>query len=176
MATIPAAATWTPGTGSETTAAILNARIRDAVNFLTGKPLCVLRKNATQSVPHDTWTDVTWQLEDIDTDAGHSTVTNTHLYTAQTAGWYYLTASIEFSGHAAQYRQAKFVCSTGVEVGEHTVMLNGSTHGSDVCTSAHLYMAVGQTVKVQAWQDSGTTLNIQNDSLDSRFEIAWVSA
>ena len=84
MATIPNPRTW--GATEAVTAAKLNTDVRDGYNFLLATPRAVMRKTANQSIPNATLTAVTWDLEDVDTDGGHSNVTNNSRYTAQTAG------------------------------------------------------------------------------------------
>ncbi|MGW0805277.1 hypothetical protein [Nonomuraea sp. NPDC002799] len=98
MATVPAPRTWT---ASElVTAAKLNTDIRDGFNFFRSPPICRLTKSGSQSIAENATTAVTWEVEVIDRDAGHSTVTNVSRYTAQTAGWYHLRASIQWEQSA----------------------------------------------------------------------------
>lgn len=97
MATLPSPRTWT--SSEQVTAAKLNADIRDSFNFYKQPPLARLRKSASQSVPNSTSTVVTWDTEVIDRDAGHSNVTNNSRYTAQTAGWYHLRATLMWANN-----------------------------------------------------------------------------
>jgi hypothetical protein len=176
MATVPPITTWAPSITTETTAANFNARLRDTINFLKATPLCVLRKNSNQTISNDSWTGLTWQTEDIDSDNGHSTVTDTNRYTAQTAGYYLFASTVEFVGNGSGFRQVRFSVSSGAVVGEHSIIMNGTgANTADINTCAYAFMNIGDWVQVEAYQNSGGSLDVQNDGGDTRFEIKWVS-
>lgn len=174
---LPPTTNW--NVGDNPTSTILNARIRDAINGLKALPFAVLRKTTNQSITSGVYTAVTWPTEDADTDNGHSTVTNTERYTAQVEGWYYLTATIAFSGTANGRRDAFFRLNgdTTHRYGWNTVTPTSMASGADICLiiSTHLRLLVGDYVEVIGYQDSGSTLNLLTTNQDSRFEISWVS-
>jgi hypothetical protein len=174
---IPTAATW--NVGDNPTSTILNTRIRDAITGLTTLPMAVLRKTATQAIASSTYLALTWPTEDLDTDGGHSTVTNTERYTAQVTGWYHLTATVVFSGNATGRRDAFFRINgiTTRRYGWHTSTPGPNAGGADICIvlATHAYLTVGDYAEVIAYQDSGGSLNLLASNQDSRFEIMWVS-
>lgn len=96
MATVPNQRTWTNGDTVDAT--MLNANVRDAVNFLLAPPAALLRQTVAQSIG-TTGTAVTFDTEDYDNDGGHSTVTNTTRYTAVTPGWYRVSGSVGFNAN-----------------------------------------------------------------------------
>ncbi|HEX4816710.1 MAG TPA: hypothetical protein VFV66_28545 [Nonomuraea sp.] len=158
---------------------ILNARIRDGINGLKALPLAVLRKTANQSISSGVHTAVTWNAEDVDSDGGHSTVSATERYTAQTAGWYYLTATVVFGGNANGRRDAYFRVNgdTSRRWGWNTQTPTTDATGADICMviSTHLHLDVGDWVEAIAHQDSGGALNVLTSNQDSRFQIMWVA-
>lgn len=66
--------TWT--TGETVTAAIMNTHVRDNLDFLHGHHGCRVFKSANQTVTSGSNDVLSWNSEDYDTDAIHSTVTN----------------------------------------------------------------------------------------------------
>jgi hypothetical protein len=174
MAIIPAVTNWDVGVNP--TSAILNARIRDPVNFLKSPPMGIFRKSAAQSVSSSTWTAISWDVEDLDSDASHSTVTNTSRYTAQTAGWYLVQTTLCWASNSTGYRKARFRVNgdDALVYSENTILSSGTGFSADLSTQAHVYLAVNDYVEVQGWQSSGGALNNVIEHLDSRFEVRWL--
>lgn len=180
MATVPSPRTWT--SSELVTAAKLNTDIRDAFNFLMAPPRCVLRKSGQQTISSGVLTAVTWDTELIDSDGGHSTVTNNSRYVAQTAGWYHLIASMVFyqptdvgfyetffiknaDGSTRQSRSDVHAMSTDIVV---------------VSTSGYMSLAVNDYVEAHVYQSSGADRSLESGNgsaiFPSSFEIRWVRA
>lgn len=172
---VPTPATW--NLAELPTKAMFDSRIRDAINFMVAPPMCVLRTNVTQSLANNAWTPVNWQVEDLDTDGGHSTVSNTSRYTSQTAGWYLLVASILFVATNNAWREARFRKNSDNTqcFGWNSVQPFTAGHAVNVLITTHMFLAVGDFVEAMAFQDTGVSLNMSIDGGDPRFEIRWVS-
>ncbi|MFD9949814.1 hypothetical protein ACFWYW_55905 [Nonomuraea sp. NPDC059023] len=167
MATLPSPRTWT--VGELLTAAKLNLDLRDGLNFLLSPPLAVLRKSGNQSIPQSASTEVTWDVEDIDRDGGHSTVSNTSRYTSQTAGWYNFSTVIGWDV-AATDRVLSFASTTSpsdVQVDRR----NGSD--STMNGQAAIFLGVGDYTVVSVIRFSASAQAVA--SLYSRFEARWAS-
>jgi hypothetical protein len=102
VATLPSFRTWTAG--EVVTAAFFNSNVRDAGNFFLSWPVAELRQTVAQSLATGASTAVTMDTEDVDTDNGHSTVTNTSRYTGQTAGRFQCSGKVGFAANAAGVR------------------------------------------------------------------------
>lgn len=180
MATIPNPRTW--GTSEQVTAAKLNADIRDSFNFYKAPPLARLRKSGDQFINNNTATAVTWDFEMFDRDSGHSNITNNSRYTAQTAGWYHLSANLQYEHIVdkfvwadAYFRkngstiQNRSICITNepffylTHIIEGYMQLNVNDYVEVV---VHLLLAPGNDNKVRA-SESNTF---------SEFAIRWVTA
>jgi hypothetical protein len=164
--------------GVNPTATILNARIRDAINFLKSPPFAVLRRATNQTLTTGFGDSIKFTSEDKDSDNGHNTVTNPERYTVQTAGVYYLTATVIFAGNGTGQRDVYFRLNgnTDFRWGWHS-MVPGAAGGSpDICivTATHMRLEVGDFVEVIAHQDSGGNLDVKASNQDPRFEILWV--
>lgn len=95
MATVPNPRTW--GSTELVTAAKLNADVKDAWTYFLNRPVAILHRESATEMLISGATAVIWTDEILDTDGGHSTVTNPSRYTAQTAGWYFVRANLRWN-------------------------------------------------------------------------------
>lgn len=168
MTSVPSPQTITAGTAF--TAAQGNSW-RDSCNWcLSNHPMAVLRSSGTQSINNSSSTAVLLDVEDIDSDSGHSLVTNTSRYTSPTAGWFLITAYVPFAANATGLRQLEIrVNGSGITLSSTpTVGAGVATHCS---TSTH-YFLNGSTdfVEMFAFQTSGGALNIGGQC---RLTLEW---
>jgi hypothetical protein len=175
MATVPVEITWV--TGQVVTAAQLNANLRDAINFLISPPLAILRQTVAGSFTSATWTQVSFDTEDIDRDSGHSTVTNTSRYTAQTAGYYLCAGKISFASNATGRRWTRWDVN-GSEINATRLGFapsNGDVSEIPAC-SRWIFLNVGDFVELKGYQDSGGALNTVVTSGDQPMaNLQWMS-
>jgi hypothetical protein len=181
MGTVPNPRTWV---SEQVTAAKLNADVRDSYNFLIATPHAVLRKSSNQVIASGAETAITWEVEVVDSDGGHSTVSNTSRYTAQTAGWYHVTATL-----AAD-------CSANTGMREIVIRKNGdgntrqgrqdfwpAPNGSQfdryyLTTATHVFLNVNDYIELMHFQSSGTnaTAGPVWHGLRNELEVRWVRA
>jgi hypothetical protein len=174
VATVPVQITWV--TGSIVTAAQLNANVRDAVNFAISPPLFVGRQTIVQSVPNSFTTGLTLDVEDVDRDGGHSTVTNTSRYTSQTQGWYSGQASVIYDVLAsAAFRLIGWrINGAGAGFGWAGNVATASTI-SHATTAGRFFLNVGDYVEPVLFTGSGP-INTQVTTWGNpRCSIEWVS-
>lgn len=169
---VPSPRTWT--VGEQLTAAKLNTELRDAINFLLSPPTALLHGSGTQSLSNNTWTAINWANEQYDNDGGHSNSSSPSRFTAQTAGWYELTATGSWASGAGVLRGLKFRKSNSADYGE---LIGGLTSNglAALHISASVQLAVGDYVEVFAYQDSGGSLNFTYlvDTSPNFFHIRW---
>jgi hypothetical protein len=160
--------------GQKLTAAFWNTEVATAITFLAQTPICVLRSSTVQNLTTGVFTDLTFDIEEVDTDGGHSTVTNPNRYTAQTAGWYDVRGSVLWGANATGLRLLRFVVNntTPYRVADAPAAASGSasTGGASL-----IFLNVGDYVTMQGRQDSTVTLATQISDQCPRFEIRWVS-
>ncbi|WP_084963761.1 hypothetical protein [Thermoactinospora rubra] len=169
MATIPSPRTWT--VGELVTAAKMNADLRDGLNFLLAPPLAALRKSVNQLIPQTSPTEVTWDVEDIDRDGGHSNVTNPSRYTAQTAGWYQVSVTILWDISLSSERVLDMTRS----VTSPTSLVLDRQPGSNVCMGGQItwFAGVGEYMRAFVTTFAAGTQHVS--SIGSRMEVRWVS-
>jgi len=164
--------------GEVETGAYLNSAVTNMGNFMLGRPIASLRQTSAQSIANSTTTDITWNIEDIDRDNGHSTSSNTERYTAQTAGWYWCVGSIFWAGNATGNRVTNLAKNgTAFNVGK---VRNSSTLNSNdfsQTSSALIYMnGTTDYITLQGAQSSGGALStIVAAGSQSSLIVVWVS-
>lgn len=177
MATVPTPRTWT--VGELLTAAKMNTDLRDGLNFLlSGKPLAILGRNASQSIPNGAGTPIAWDLETVDRDGGHSTVTNNSRYTAATAGWYRVQGSVQWTANATGIRDCGFVVNAAIQNHSFTG-LGSSVANHGVQNDGLVLLAVNDYVEFSVTQTSGIALSINpsgGGDQRNRFILEWTSS
>jgi hypothetical protein len=123
---------------------------------------CVLTNTANISLSNGTTTTLTWDTELQDTDAFHSTATNTSRITipAGKAGTYLVTGKVEYSSNTSGRRIMKFL-KNGGSSWDFESADPGSTE-LHIMGVAIFNLAVGDYLEMTAWQNSGTTMSAQN--------------
>jgi hypothetical protein len=143
--------------------------IRDNLNNLMSPPMCLVGASAS-SVPTATLTTISYATEILDTDAMHSTVTNTSRLTVSTVGLYILSAYALWQGNATGRRRSEgYLTGSGSPAIVNEA--NAGTSGS-VSTSVGfgwLWDAANTNyAEHKVTQTSGVTLNT-----DTRFSAVW---
>jgi hypothetical protein len=120
-------------------------------------------KNANQTVSTATFTAVTFQVEDFDTDAFHSTSTNTSRFTIPTGkgGKYLVSGVLAYSANVTGQRNT-VVYKNGsvVNYGTANQAINSTVYGSYVPISFVLNLVAGDYVEIFAFQTSGGNLDV----------------
>ena len=162
--------------GETEVSAYLNA-VRDALTFLTNKPICTVNQNTAQTLTTATWTSITMDATTVDSCGGHSNSVNPSRYVAQVAGWYLVAGSSVFVANATSFRMARSakngsaVQSSGVSY----PTVSAAQHAALPVVAAFAFLNVGDYVEVQGYQNSGGNLNTTTGSpeLDSGLSVIW---
>lgn len=165
MATLPVFRTWVAG--EIVTAAYMNTNIRDAGNFFVSWPVAELRQTIVQSVPNG-GAALLFDVEDIDTDNGHSTSVNTSRYTAQTPGRFQFSGGVVFAANTAG-RKGTWWLQNGSGVNGSSVV-GPSAAALTLATSSRVRTMLlnGTTdyVELFGYQESGGALNTAVSTFD----------
>jgi len=155
VATIPTIPTEAPG--NFWTSALWNANILGGLNYLFAPVRFKAYSSTTQTITSNTSSTVlTLDTEIVDSDNGHSTVTNTSRYTCQTAGMYFVSGSVCYATNSTNTRTLQiFLNGVGV-TGSAVQAAPPSNRGASVFTATTVQLAVGDYVELATWQDTGT--------------------
>lgn len=158
MATVPTIPTQTAGTLA--TVAGFATPVQSAVSFMTtNKPRFFLRQTVAQSLTNNVFAAITFDTEGLDNDGGHSTSTNTSRYTAQTAGWLWVSGIACFAPSATNQRAAQLAINGTAVNGTFVQLLASNTGNTALSTGAMIFLNVGDYVELQALQQSTASLN-----------------
>jgi hypothetical protein len=164
--------------GEIETGAYLNSAVTNLGNFMLGKPIAQLQQTVAQSIPTAAFTAITFTSEVIDRDNGHNNVTNTSRYTAQTAGWYFVSGGIKWNASATGQRISAWYIN-GVQLDQNRFNNNGaSIQVSADAQSRLVNLNVNDYIELRGYQDSGAALlTATTGGLElSYMSVVWVSA
>lgn len=127
----------------------------------SGASGCSLSMSTTVIISGSTYTAITFNTEEFDTDAYHSTSTNTSRITipAGKAGKYQVNAALMWSNVTGDLRNILIYKngSSYQECAYIAAAADGRTHSQ---TSLVMDLAVGDYIEVYAYQNKGTTVGI----------------
>lgn len=135
-------------------------------------------KSTTQTISNNTWTVVTFDIEEFDPDNMHSLVTNTSRLTARITGKYIAACCLSFAANSTANRKLTIEKnSAGTETALNIVGMNstfGSTIGSTfMAVNAVTPMVAGDYVELFAYQNSGGNLGI--DGIDTWGHVTFLA-
>lgn len=137
---------------------------------------CSLSKSAAQSVSNATWTAISWDLENYDTDAFHNNSTNnTRITIPAGKGGKYLIASNLFNPSNATGSRLIKIQKNGADIAYGDWQRANSGHSTSTIFSQVLDLAVADYIEVNLYQDSGGALNV-NSSIESTFTASYLGA
>lgn len=173
--TIPSLLLQNPG--STVSATLWNSGPKAVGDYYTTPPMFRGRQSAAQTFVSGVWTAVTLDVTDVDTDSGHSNITNNSRYTAQVAGWYWVVGFGAWINSANA--QADIFCGLYVNgtlvLGTAQALQKTANDFSSLSASSMVYLRVGDYVEVWARQDSGGNMNsAPNTDLDPCMNLIWV--
>lgn len=159
MATIPTIPTEVPG--NFWTSALWNANILGGLGYLFAPVRFKAYSSTAQSISSSTTSAVlTLDTEIVDSDGGHSTVTNTSRYTCQTAGLYAVTGSVCFNTtNSTGTRTLNIFVNGAGQTGAGQQAAPSASNGASVFSATLVQLAVGDYVELACWQNSGSTLS-----------------
>ncbi|SHL76017.1 hypothetical protein [Streptomyces yunnanensis] len=174
--TIPTSATVSPG--QFITGALWNAQVKGTTDYLTGPPVCSVYATAVQSMPgSNAMTALIFDTTVLDSDGGHSNVTNPSRYTATVPGTYLVIGAVAWVSNTTGDRR--------IQIALNGAGVTGSAASFDpmnpvIC--AHQAQALvtmnGTTdyVEVMVAQASGTSLSTSTGGAFSpSMRVIWIS-
>lgn len=174
---VPTERTWVDGDDLDTTT--LNGGVRDPITFLMERPTVQLRQTASQVVATSTFVALTFTTgEDIDSEGGHDTGSNTSRYVAQEDGWYQFSGAVSLEANTSGRRLCRWA-KNGTEVSGSRIEIEVVTGGGDCIFSARtmlISLSAGDYVELHAWQSSGANRNtvVSAAELQSSMTGVWM--
>jgi len=119
-------------------------------------------KASDQAITTNTYTQLTWDTEEYDTDNYHDLTTNTDRFTVPTTGYYAITITTSSSNsgtNTTRYYNIRQASTSMVFMAERTSQLE---IGNTVATN--WYLTAGQYVTIRVYQTSSSTQTFFGDA------------
>jgi len=149
------------------------------VGRLLDPPRARLRQTTLHALTNAAFTSIQFQSEDYDTVSGHDNVTNNSRYTCQVAGLYVFTGKVAFAANATGQRAMQWALNgTAVSGSQDSWPAVAAVERQFVATTYEAVLAVNDYVELQAFQDSGGSLNtsVATAGTQSLMTARWVGS
>lgn len=157
------------------TGALWNAGPKALGDFMLAPPVFRGRQSsATQSMTTATWFAMNLNAEDIDSDNGHSTVTNNSRYVCQVPGWYWVEGYVAVnSGGSGRFGASIAKNGTQIVGSMQTALVVADLQS--LSAGCFVQLAVGDYVETWGWQGSGGTIStFDGGDLCPCMNVFWV--
>lgn len=138
---------------------------------------CGLTQSAAQSISNTTQTDLTFDTESFDTDAYHSTSSNTARITIPSGkgGYFLVTARVSYASNSTGTR-GLWLRKNGTEVATCFTQPVATSDITTVQINQVMALAVGDYITMNAYQGSGGALNTAVDQGKTYFAVQYLGA
>lgn len=121
----------------------------------------VARQTSAQTVSNNTWTVITLDVEDIDTNGAHSTVSNTSRFTCPTGydGYYEVSGGVSWASNSTGQRWSRLL-KNGTEIDGSGNNIDGNSSNQTLTDARTVIvsLAAGDYVELAGFQSSGGNL------------------
>lgn len=138
---------------------------------------CSVYKSGNQSINNNTYTALTWDLENYDTDSIHSTASNTSRFTVPTGkgGKWMVSGTIQYGSNATGQRGGAIYLNGSVYC--YTNQINATSALDCILSSAVvLSLSAGDYVEFYGWQNSGGALDVKGNTTGSIIQFSYLGA
>jgi len=137
-----------------------------------------VNKAGTLSVPTSTYTAITCDQEQYDTDSYHSTSTNTSRITIPTGktGYYQINGQIVFNQSSGGGSRQLVIYKNGTSFFASPDISAPSGQYPGVALTTTAYLTAGDYVELYAYQTSGANLDLYIQTTQGRFQIDYLGA
>lgn len=173
--TTPAPITEAPGNFN--TSALFNAQVTALNQYLLAPPVFFGYQTSSQAVTSGSFVAATLDTERVDSDGGHSTVTNTSRYTFQVAGWYLAFGVATWTVSSTGTRATKFLLNGSTSIiSSEQLHLPANVASSSASSWAFVQASVGDYIEMHIYQNSGGALST-NTGADwcTSMGLFWIS-
>ena len=158
--TPPSQRTWT--VSDVVTAAMMNANVRDAVNYLEQPPMFSARQTATATATGATPAWTTIGFDSIDGDPYSGWNASSVVWYVPFASWWQTTVRVAFAFNATGFRGAGIGYSATTPDANAQVLLPAVPSSGNATTlevTDTRYVAAGGYIRALGYQNSGAALN-----------------
>lgn len=143
---------------------ITNCNCQDGITFASGNiglNICQIKGSGNQSIPSGSSASpvtLDWNTDIIDPTGLHSLAGNLNAIFIKTAGWYRVSAQVQFAANASGVRGLLFIKS-GTIIPASTVEQTATTGIITLCASTIVFLGNENYISASVYQNSGSSLN-----------------
>lgn len=139
---------------------------------------CSVYKSANTSIANATDTSITFDTESFDTDAFHSTVSNTERMTIPSgkSGKYLITAKSTYAANTSGYRGLYLYKNAGATLLSYNVTSYTVSHENNTILSYVADLVATDYIYLSTYQTSGGALNLNSGAALTTFQITYLGA
>lgn len=158
-----------------------NENVKVLNDFLGNRPAFRGTSTTGTSIANSTWTPIPFNAHSLDTDSGHSPITNNTRYTCQVGGYYWMKGSSAYSNSGAQAaRIDTSIAINGTIVPGSATFLNRLASQFGAFSASALYILnVGDYVEVWTRQINGGAISLTLDNgtfAEPDFNLIWIAS
>lgn len=150
--------TATKSAGQLITGALWNAGPKAVGDFMLAPPIFRGRQGTAQNITTGTYTALNLDVTDVDSDSGHSNVTNNTRYTCQVAGWYFVEGYFALANSGGASIMAALIAKNGTYVSSSEQWVNRQTDLQALAGSCIVQLSTSDYIEVWGYQASGSTI------------------
>ena len=162
--------------GQKLSASKLNL-LTDQIDLVSDAVVFDAVQTSTQSVANATDTPITFTTENVDSNGGHSTSSNTSRFTPTVSGYYLVVGQVGYANGSSTGRRGAKILRNGSGVTGTQILLSSGDDASilSIPVSGMVYLN-GSTdyVEIAAIQDSGGSMNTTTGSEASRMTVSLI--
>jgi hypothetical protein len=111
---------------------------------------------------NNAWVSIEWTAADRrDTDSYHAAGSEAVVIPAGLGGWYNLSGTIAWASNVTGTRMLRYTINGAGDDRIFAVPTTSNTLGFRASFSRDVLLVAGDTLRLQAWQNSGATLNVE---------------
>ena len=140
---------------------------------------CRLFNSAAQNIPNATTTAITFNSESFDTDAFHSTATNTSRITipAGKGGYYNFSGATRWAGGSTTGLRAQYLYKNGVEIWAGTFQAPSNTSINETLIYSQIVSAVATDYfELFVYHTVGANYDVNGGSVVTTFQAQYLGA
>ena len=143
---------------------ITNCNCQDGITFASaniGTNICQVTGSANQSIANSSSASpvtLNWNTDIIDPTGLHNPSGNNNIIFIKTAGWYRVSAQVQFAANALGVRGLLFK-NSGSVIAASTVEQTATTGIVTLCASTIVFLGNGNNISAWVYQNSGSAVN-----------------
>lgn len=149
-------------------------------DFLSNRPCMVATDALIQSIANNAWTPINYGTNLLDTDSGHNVNTNSQMFFAQVAGWYWTRASVSINpsgtGNVACRMDTAIAKNGSIIAGSSQFLYKETNLNYAQQASSLVFLNPGDRVELWLRQNTGITITTDTGTvgLNNGMSVMWV--